>query len=89
MSVSGGAFLQSHANAMTDQTTSASVCEGRRQVAGCVPRVRTPVLQLAVGAALSALIGSISPPMWGLQEGVRAVRPSRLCLSGRPFGVPH
>jgi hypothetical protein len=44
MSVSGGAFLQSHANAMTDQTTSASVCEGCKQVAGCDPCVRMPVL---------------------------------------------
>lgn len=44
MSVSGGAFLQSHANAMTDQTTSASVCEGREKVAGCVPCVRMLVL---------------------------------------------
>lgn len=44
MSVSGGAFLQSHAKAMTDQTTSATVSEGREQVAGCVPCVRSPVL---------------------------------------------
>lgn len=44
MSVSGGAFLQSHANAMTDQTTSASVCDGHEQVAGCVPCVRILVL---------------------------------------------
>ena len=44
MSVSGGAFLGLHANAMTDQMTSASVSEGCRQVAGCVPCVRMPVL---------------------------------------------
>ena len=44
MSVSGGAFLKLHANAMTDQTTSASVSEGRRQVSGCVPCVRMLVL---------------------------------------------
>ena len=83
MSVSGGAFLQFHANAMTDQTTSASVSGGRGQVAGCVPCVRMPVLQLAGRSllrALSVLIGSISPLMWGLPQWVRTVRLSRLCL---------
>lgn len=44
MSLSGGAFLHSHAKAMTHQTTSASVCDGRRKVAGCDPCVRMPVL---------------------------------------------
>ncbi len=44
MSVSDGAFLQLHANAMTDQMTSASVSEGRRQVSGCIPCVCMPVL---------------------------------------------
>ena len=69
MSVSGGAFLQFHANAMTDQRTSASVSVGQRKVAGCVPCVRMLVLQplgQSLLSALSVLIGSISPLMWGL-----------------------
>ena len=37
MSLSGGAFLQFHAKAMTDQMTSASVCDLCGQVSGCVP----------------------------------------------------
>jgi hypothetical protein len=78
MSLSGGAFLHSHAKAMTHETTSATVCEGRGQVAGCDPCVRTPVLQALVGAALSTLMGSISPLMWGLQQWAGKVPLSRL-----------
>jgi hypothetical protein len=44
MQLSGGAFLHSRAKAMTDQRTSASVCDDRRKIAGCVPCVRMPVL---------------------------------------------
>lgn len=44
MSLPGGAFLHSHAKAMTHQTTSASVSDGRRKVAGCELRVRMLVL---------------------------------------------
>jgi len=44
MALSGGAFLHSHAKAMTHQITSASVCGGQGKVAGCVPCVRMPVL---------------------------------------------
>ena len=49
MSLSGGAFLHSHAKAMTHEITSATVCEGRGQVAGCEPCVRMLVLQALVG----------------------------------------
>jgi len=39
-----GAFLHSHAKAMTHQRTNASVCDGRRKVAGYDPCVHTLVL---------------------------------------------
>jgi hypothetical protein len=79
MSLSGGAFLHSHAKAMTHETTSATVCEGQSQVAGCDPCVRMLVLQALVGyTALSTLMGSISPLMWGLQQWAGKVPQSRL-----------
>lgn len=71
--------------------TSASVCDDRGKVSGCVPCVRMLVLQ-PVGrciTALSVLIGSISPLMWGLQQWVRTVLLSRLCPFGRSFCVLH
>jgi hypothetical protein len=39
-------------------------------------------VSVCFGTALSVLIGSISPLMWGLQKRVRSVLLSRLCMFG-------
>lgn len=71
VSLSGGAFLRFHAKAMTDQTTSASVCDRSEQGSWvCSSCSHASVIGSGRYSlmALSALIGfQVLHYQWGLQ----------------------